>query len=76
MDYLQSFADFFVRMDKDKDGRLNVDEFRTSMKLLGDELHGPTVTMILEALDVHGYLDLDQFLTVVEVSFWFTQSHQ
>lgn len=37
------------------------------MKKLGDELHGPTITTIFQSLDLHGYLDLDQFLTVVEV---------
>lgn len=64
---MKAFADFFIKMDTDSDGRLNAEEFRASMKKLGDELHGPTAALIFESLDAHGFLDLDQFLAVVEV---------
>ncbi|GMH46072.1 hypothetical protein BSKO_14036 [Bryopsis sp. KO-2023] len=64
---MQDFAAFFHVMDKDGDGRLNVEEFRSSMKRLGDELHGPMVETILEAVSSsYGFLDFDEFMAVVE----------
>eukprot|EP00210_Caulerpa_lentillifera_P007605 g7263.t1 len=56
----------FLRMDKNHDGRIDVEEFRTLMKLIGDELNGETVSVIFDALDIHGSLDFDQLITIIE----------
>lgn len=56
----------FNRLDKNHDGRLDVEEFRTLMKLIGDELSGQMVSIIFEALDLHGSLDFEQLITVIE----------
>lgn len=59
--------DLFHTMDQNKDGFLDISEFREVMKKLGDELSGQMVSTILGALDIHYNVDLDQFLTIVEV---------
>lgn len=56
----------FDRKDKDKDGRINVEEFRSLMRILGDEVHGETISVMFEALDIHGSLDFDEFFTILE----------
>eukprot|EP00210_Caulerpa_lentillifera_P006440 g6152.t1 len=56
----------FDRMDKNHDGRIDVEEFRALMKLIGDELDGGTVSIIFDALDIQGSLDFDQLITVIE----------
>ena len=55
--------------DSDKDGRINVEEFRSLMKLLGDEVRGETISVMFESLDIHGSLDFDEFFTILEVQF-------
>lgn len=60
------YVDLFHTMDQNKDGFLDISEFREVMKKLGDELSGQMVSKILGALDIHYNVDLDQFLTIVE----------
>lgn len=63
----QDFLEFFKTMDKDGDGRLNIEEFRSIMKELGDELHGPMVETILQAVSSnYGFVEFDEFMAVVE----------
>lgn len=56
----------FARLDKNHDGRIDVEEFRTLMKTLGDELNGETVSVIFDAMDIHGSLDFDQLISIIE----------
>lgn len=58
----------FEKHDKNQDGRIDVEEFRSLMKLLGDEVHGDTISMMFEAMDIHGSLDFEEFLTILEVN--------
>lgn len=58
--------DLFYAMDKDNNGKLDVGEFREAMRELGDEMSGSSVATILDAMDVHGYISLDQFVAIVE----------
>ncbi|CAD7704164.1 unnamed protein product [Ostreobium quekettii] len=60
------YRDLFYKMDHNNDGLLDVSEFRESMKTLGDELDGDAVSTILNALDIHYTINLEQFLTIVE----------
>lgn len=36
------------------------------MRELGDEMSGTSVATILDAMDVHGFINLDQFVAIVE----------
>ncbi|KAK9814695.1 hypothetical protein WJX72_010034 [[Myrmecia] bisecta] len=56
----------FETADTNGDGVLNVAEFRAAMKSLGDELSGNSVAIIFDALDAHGNINVDQFITIVE----------
>lgn len=58
--------DLFYAMDKDGNGKLDVGEFREAMRELGDEMSGTSVATILDAMDVHGFISLDQFVAIVE----------
>lgn len=58
--------DLFHAMDKDGNGKLDVGEFREAMRELGDDMTGSSVATILDAMDVHGYISLDQFVAIVE----------
>lgn len=58
--------DLFYAMDKDGNGKLDVGEFRAAMRELGDEMSGTSVATILDAMDVHGFISLDQFVAIVE----------
>ncbi|DBA69075.1 TPA: hypothetical protein ACH3X2_013235 [Trebouxia sp. C0005] len=58
--------DLFYAMDTDNNGKLDVGEFREAMRELGDEMSGSSVATILDAMDVHGYISLDQFVAIVE----------
>lgn len=59
-------AALFRQMDRDQDGLIDTAEFRELMKKLGDELNGDTVSTIFNALEISCYLNLDQFLTIIE----------
>ena len=37
-----------------------------AMRELGDDMTGSSVATILDAMDVHGYISLDQFVAIVE----------
>lgn len=37
-----------------------------AMRELGDEMSGTSVATILDAMDVHGFISLDQFVAIVE----------
>ena len=64
-------------MDKDGNGKLNVAEFREAMEKLGmTHLTGNTVSTILEAMDVHGPIDLEDFLNIVEVGMLSPDFHK
>lgn len=55
-------------MDRNGDGRLDAGEFRDAMNKLGmANLTGTTVSTILEAMDIHGPITLEDFLVIVEV---------
>ena len=54
-------------MDKDGNGKLDTGEFRHAMERLGGNLSGDSVSTIFEAMGIHGYITLDQFLDIVEV---------
>ena len=36
------------------------------MRELGDEMSGQSVATIFDAMDVHGWISLDQFIAIVE----------
>ena len=55
-------------MDRDGNGKLDAAEFRDAMKQLGmQNLTGTTVSTIFEAMDIHGFITMDDFLQIVEV---------
>lgn len=57
----------FGAMDKDGNGKLDVQEFRDAMDKLGNEhLPGETVGTIFSAMDLHGAITLEDFLQIVE----------
>jgi hypothetical protein len=59
-------AEVFNKHDYNKDGRMDTQEFRSAMSYLGDELSAHTVSTIFTAMDVHGWLSFDDFVTIVE----------
>lgn len=60
-------------MDSDLNGVLDVEEFREAMRKAEHELSGSVVSKVLDAMDVHGRLTLDQFLAIAEV---LSQQHE
>jgi hypothetical protein len=66
----QRLANLFYAMDSDLNGMLDVEEFREAMKRAEHELSGAVVSKVLESMDIHGRLTLDQFLAIVEVRSW------
>ncbi len=64
----EELAAIFNEYDLDHNGYLHIDEFRSAMKRLGNELHSRTVKTIFSALGNHekGRLDLDEFIAIVE----------
>lgn len=59
-------ADVFNEHDANSDGRLDVQEFRAAMTSMGDDLSAKTVSTIFQAMDVHGWINFDQFVSIVE----------
>ena len=56
-------------MDSDGNGKLDAGEFREAMTQLGGtSLSGESVSTIFEAMGIKGYITLDQFLDIAEVS--------
>lgn len=62
----EKLAHLFRTMDRDGNGKLDAGEFRDAMRKLGDELSGRSVEIIFEAMDIHGWISLDQFVAIVE----------
>lgn len=60
-------VDLFYAMDSDLNGMLDVEEFRQAMRAAKRELPGDVVSKVLDAMDIHGRLTLDQFISIVEV---------
>jgi len=60
-------TNLFYAMDSDLNGMLDVEEFRAAMRAAKRELPGDVVAKVLEAMDVHGRLTLDQFIAIAEV---------
>eukprot|EP01023_Acetabularia_acetabulum_P002217 TRINITY_DN10856_c0_g1_i1.p1 TRINITY_DN10856_c0_g1~~TRINITY_DN10856_c0_g1_i1.p1 ORF type:complete len:247 (+),score=40.73 TRINITY_DN10856_c0_g1_i1:69-809(+) len=58
--------DLFDKVDSNKNGEIDVGEFRAAMQMLGERLSGETVATICEAMDVHGYLNFQQFKAIME----------
>jgi len=56
----------FDAKDSNKDGKINVEEFRSLMKDLGHEVHGEQIIVMFQAMDIHGSLDFDEFYTILE----------
>ena len=63
----ERLRDLFHQLDTNMDGRLDATEFREGMRRAGDELAGPEVATIFQAMDIHGWLTLDDFLAIAEV---------
>jgi hypothetical protein len=59
-------AEVFNSHDFNKDGRMDVQEFRAAMRDMGDELSAKTVSTIFSAMDVHGWLTFNEFVQIVE----------
>ncbi|BDA48562.1 hypothetical protein COCOBI_12-2420 [Coccomyxa sp. Obi] len=59
-------VDLFYAMDSDLNGMLDVEEFRAAMRAAHRELPGDVVAKVLEAMDIHGRLTLDQFISIAE----------
>ena len=53
--------------DANGDGRINVEEFRSLMKAIGDEVSGDTVATMFDSMDIHNSLDFDEFIAILEV---------
>ena len=53
--------------DRNGDGRIDVEEFRSLMKSIGDEVRGDTVAVMFDSMDIHGSLDFDEFFAILEV---------
>ena len=64
----QRMVDLFYAMDTDLNGMLDVEEFREAMRKANHELSGSVVSMVLESMDVHGRLTLEEFLAIADVS--------
>ncbi len=63
----KQLVDLFYAMDSDLNGMLDVEEFRAAMRAAKRELPGDVVSKVLEAMDIHGRLTLDQFINIAEV---------
>ncbi|EIE27629.1 hypothetical protein COCSUDRAFT_55621 [Coccomyxa subellipsoidea C-169] len=62
----KQLVDLFYAMDSDLNGMLDVEEFRAAMRAAKRELPGDVVSKVLEAMDIHGRLTLDQFINIAE----------
>jgi Ca2+-binding EF-hand superfamily protein len=62
-EYLHSL---FCEIDTNGDGMLSMTEFRQGMAMLGDELDENTVALIGDAMDIHGFINEQQFRDIVE----------
>ncbi|KAK9837517.1 hypothetical protein WJX81_008170 [Elliptochloris bilobata] len=56
----------FYALDTDLSGTLDIGEFRDAMRRFGEEMDGRAVGKVLDALDIHGPITLEQFLTIAE----------
>lgn len=63
----QRMVDLFYAMDTDLNGMLDVGEFREAMIKADHELSGPVVGKVLDSMDVHGRLTLEEFLAIADV---------
>lgn len=63
----QRMVDLFYAMDTDLNGMLDVEEFREAMRKAHHELSGSIVSKVLESMDVHGRLTLEEFLAIADV---------
>ena len=61
----EELAAIFNHVDRNRDGKLNMAEFREAMEELGDPLSAPSVQLIAEAFDIHGSVEMQQFLEIV-----------
>lgn len=59
-------AEIFNEHDYNKDGKMDVAEFRAAMRSLGDELSAKTVSTIYNSMGSTGWLSFDEFVSVVE----------
>ena len=64
----QRMVDLFYAMDTDLNGMLDVEEFREAMRKADHELSGSVVSKVLDSMDVHGRLTLEEFLAIADVS--------
>ena len=64
----QRMVDLFYAMDTDLNGMLDVEEFREAMRKAKHELSGSMVSKVLDSMDVHGRLTLEEFLAIADVS--------
>ncbi|CAL5223981.1 g6593 [Coccomyxa viridis] len=62
----QRLVDLFYAMDTDLNGMLDVGEFREAMRKADHELAGSVVSKVLESMDVHGRLTLEEFLAIAD----------
>lgn len=63
----EQLVQLFKRLDVQCTGTIDAGQFRDAMHSLGDDLSGDSVATIFEAMDIHGFLDLQQFIAIVEV---------
>lgn len=62
----EQLVKMFKSMDIHGTGTIDAGQFRDAMRSLGAELSGDATAIIFEAMDIHGFLNLDQFLAIVE----------
>eukprot|EP01026_Neomeris_dumetosa_P071076 TRINITY_DN714_c0_g1_i5.p2 TRINITY_DN714_c0_g1~~TRINITY_DN714_c0_g1_i5.p2 ORF type:complete len:245 (-),score=32.47 TRINITY_DN714_c0_g1_i5:384-1118(-) len=63
VDQLQELFDI---VDTNKNGEIDIGQFRDAMDIIGDHLSGQAVATICQAMDVHGFLNFQQFQAIVE----------
>jgi len=56
----------FNKMDTNGDGKLSMIDFQNAMDKLGDHLDERSVSMVAEAFDIHGTLDPETFIAIVQ----------
>eukprot|EP00199_Chlamydomonas_sp_CCMP681_P005406 CAMPEP_0119108102 /NCGR_PEP_ID=MMETSP1180-20130426/13469_1 /TAXON_ID=3052 ORGANISM="Chlamydomonas cf sp, Strain CCMP681" /NCGR_SAMPLE_ID=MMETSP1180 /ASSEMBLY_ACC=CAM_ASM_000741 /LENGTH=260 /DNA_ID=CAMNT_0007093685 /DNA_START=87 /DNA_END=869 /DNA_ORIENTATION=- len=73
---------FFHKIDDDKDGKLTWTQFIGAMNLIGEDLRGEALELVTCALELQGFIALDDFLNAVqgvpaaETRFLLHQTHR
>lgn len=62
----EQLVEMFQKMDSQGHGVIDAGQFRAAMRDLGDDLNGEATAIIFDAMDIHGFINLEQFIAIVE----------